>query len=71
MHLMYELDKDGKRIYTLKKVLEDGSVTKSAHPAKFTPDDKWSRHRITMQKRYGPLIDACALSCVVHWPCIK
>ena len=39
---MYVLDKDGKRIYTLKKVL-DGKVTKSAHPARFSPDDKYSR----------------------------
>jgi rRNA maturation protein Nop10 len=33
----------GKRIYTLKKVL-DGTVTKSAHPARFSPDDKYSRY---------------------------
>jgi len=33
----------GKRIYTLKKVL-DGVVTKSAHPARFSPDDKYSRY---------------------------
>jgi H/ACA ribonucleoprotein complex subunit 3 len=32
----------GTRIYTLKKVL-DGTVTKSAHPARFSPDDKYSR----------------------------
>ena len=40
--LQYTLDKDGKRVYTLKKVL-DGVVTKSAHPARFSPDDKYSR----------------------------
>ncbi len=34
MHLMYTLDKDGKRLYTLKKKLEDGTITKSAHPGK-------------------------------------
>ena len=33
----------GRRIYTLKKVL-DGTVTKSAHPARFSPDDKYSRY---------------------------
>ncbi|KAL1970909.1 hypothetical protein VTN77DRAFT_2743 [Rasamsonia byssochlamydoides] len=55
MHLMYILDKDGKRIYTLKKVL-NGQVTKSAHPARFSPDDKYSRHRITLKKRYGLLL---------------
>ncbi|KAF9885627.1 snoRNP complex protein [Aspergillus nanangensis] len=55
MHLMYTLDKEGKRIYTLKKVL-DGEVTKSAHPARFSPDDKYSRHRVTLKKRYGLLL---------------
>lgn len=40
---MYVLDKDGKRVYTLKKVL-NGEVTKSAHPARFSPDDKYSRY---------------------------
>jgi H/ACA ribonucleoprotein complex subunit 3 len=42
MHLMYTLDAEGKRIYTLKKVVES-EVTKSAHPARFSPDDKYSR----------------------------
>ncbi|KAI5302325.1 hypothetical protein KEM56_000797 [Ascosphaera pollenicola] len=55
MHLMYVLDKNGKRVYTLKKVL-NGEVTKSAHPARFSPDDKYSRHRVTMKKRYGLLL---------------
>ncbi|EGO61542.1 hypothetical protein NEUTE1DRAFT_120477 [Neurospora tetrasperma FGSC 2508] len=57
MHLMYVPAKnaDGKplaRQYTLKKVL-DGQVTKSAHPARFSPDDKWSRHRITLRRRFA------------------
>ncbi|KAL8996860.1 MAG: hypothetical protein Q9188_006466 [Gyalolechia gomerana] len=55
MHLMYTHDANGKRIYTLKKVAA-GEVTKSAHPARFSPDDKYSRHRITIKKRYGLLI---------------
>ena len=43
MHLMYNEDPvTGERVYTLKKVL-DGAVTKSAHPARFSPDDKYSR----------------------------
>lgn len=43
MHLMYTEDPEtGKRIYTLKKVF-GGTVTKSAHPARFSPDDKYSR----------------------------
>ncbi|KAJ5665292.1 H/ACA ribonucleoprotein complex subunit Nop10 [Penicillium maclennaniae] len=55
MHLMYTLGPDGKRIYTLKKVV-DGKVSKSAHPARFSPDDKYSRHRVTLKKRYGLLL---------------
>ena len=60
MHLMYLPDANpnaataGRR-YTLKKVL-DGQVTKSAHPARFSPDDKWSRHRITLRRRFGLLL---------------
>jgi len=43
MHLMYSSDAaSGKRTYTLKKAL-DGQVTKSAHPARFSPDDKYSK----------------------------
>jgi H/ACA ribonucleoprotein complex subunit 3 len=43
------------RRYTLQKVL-DGQVTKSAHPARFSPDDKWSRHRIAVRKRFAVLL---------------
>ena len=42
MHLMFTLDAQGRRQYTLKKII-DGEVTKSAHPARFSPDDKYSR----------------------------
>lgn len=57
MHLMYIPDPADprKRIYTLKKVI-DGEVSKSAHPARFSPDDKYSRHRVTIKKRYGLLL---------------
>jgi H/ACA ribonucleoprotein complex subunit 3 len=55
MHLMYTLSPSGERIYTLKKI-NNGEVTKSAHPARFSPDDKYSRHRVTLKKRYGLLI---------------
>lgn len=59
MHLMY-IPANGAsatagRQYTLKKVL-DGQITKSAHPARFSPDDKWSRHRITLRRRFGLLL---------------
>jgi H/ACA ribonucleoprotein complex subunit 3 len=56
MHLMYYEDANGKRVYTLKKIAPDGTVTKSAHPARFSPDDKYSRHRITLKKRYNMLL---------------
>ena len=55
MHLMYTIDASGKRVYTLKKVV-GAEVTKSAHPARFSPDDKYSRHRVTLKKRYGLLL---------------
>ncbi|KAI9825731.1 MAG: snoRNP complex protein [Phylliscum demangeonii] len=55
MHLMYTLSADGKRLYTLKKMVA-GEVTQSAHPARFSPDDKYSRHRVTLKKRYGLLL---------------
>ncbi|KAF2703409.1 hypothetical protein K504DRAFT_177604 [Pleomassaria siparia CBS 279.74] len=55
MHLMFTQTADGKRIYTLKKVV-GSEVSKSAHPARFSPDDRYSRHRVTIKKRYGLLI---------------
>lgn len=55
MHLMYTLDPQGNRLYTLKKVV-DGKVSKSAHPARFSPDDKWSRQRVTLKRRFGLLL---------------
>ncbi|EOA84395.1 uncharacterized protein SETTUDRAFT_164551 [Exserohilum turcica Et28A] len=57
MHLMYIADPadPSKRIYTLKKII-NGQVSKSAHPARFSPDDKYSRHRVTIKKRYGLLL---------------
>lgn len=55
MHLMYTIGSDGKRVYTLKKVTDDGEITKSAHPARFSPDDKFSRQRVTLKKRYNLL----------------
>lgn len=51
---MYHLDTEGKRVYTLKKIV-DAKATKSAHPARFSPDDKYSRHRVTLKKRFNLL----------------
>ncbi|EGF84244.1 hypothetical protein BATDEDRAFT_8189 [Batrachochytrium dendrobatidis JAM81] len=56
MHLMYYTAPGGKRVYTLKKMAPEGGVTKSAHPARFSPDDKYSRHRVTLKKRFGVLL---------------
>lgn len=56
MHLMYYLDTKGKRVYTLKKFSPDGTPTHSAHPARFSPDDKYSRQRIKLKKRFGLLL---------------
>jgi len=54
--LMYYEDANGKRIYTLKKLTLSGRMTKSAHPARFSPDDKFSKHRVTLKKRLGLLM---------------
>jgi len=40
---------------SLQKIGPDGTPTKSAHPARFSPDDKFSRERITNKKRFGIL----------------
>jgi H/ACA ribonucleoprotein complex subunit 3 len=43
MHLLYHLDEAGKRVYTLKKRTVGKTTTSSAHPARFSPDDKFSK----------------------------
>lgn len=55
MYLMYYLGENGQRVYTLKKVDPAGNPTKSAHPARFSPDDKYSKERITILRRFGLL----------------
>lgn len=52
---MYYLDSAGKRVYTLNKVDPAGCPTLSAHPARFSPEDKYSRQRITIKRRFGLL----------------
>ncbi|XP_065089941.1 H/ACA ribonucleoprotein complex subunit 3 [Ochlerotatus camptorhynchus] len=56
MYLMYTVNEKGERVYTLKKNYSDGSPTQSAHPARFSPEDKYSRHRIIIKKRFGLLL---------------
>eukprot|EP00218_Dolichomastix_sp_CCMP3274_P011110 CAMPEP_0170142964 /NCGR_PEP_ID=MMETSP0033_2-20121228/9299_1 /TAXON_ID=195969 /ORGANISM="Dolichomastix tenuilepis, Strain CCMP3274" /LENGTH=64 /DNA_ID=CAMNT_0010379375 /DNA_START=18 /DNA_END=212 /DNA_ORIENTATION=- len=55
MYLMYYEDDKGNRVYSLKKVAPDGSATRSAHPARFSPDDQFSKHRIALKKRFNIL----------------
>lgn len=56
MFLQYYLNEQGDRVYTLKKLDPTGQQTCSAHPARFSPDDKYSRHRITIKKRFKVLM---------------
>lgn len=39
----------------VQKTAPDGTPTQSAHPARFSPDDKFSRERIILKKRFGLL----------------
>jgi len=55
MHLMYYLDDNGTRVYSLKKEDAEGKPTLSAHPARFSPDDKFSRQRVLLKKRFNLL----------------
>ena len=63
---MYSVDGNGHRIYTLKKVTKAGIITKSAHPARFSPDDKYSRQRVTIKKRYNLLLTQRGQSYTIH-----
>ncbi|XP_037388861.1 H/ACA ribonucleoprotein complex subunit 3 [Pygocentrus nattereri] len=56
MFLQFYLNESGERVYTLKKLDPEGRPTSSAHPARFSPDDKFSRHRVTIKKRFGLLL---------------
>lgn len=55
MHLMFYLDEAGERVYTLQKVDPSGRPTQSAHPARFSPDDKHSSQRVECKKRFNLL----------------
>ncbi|XP_034834520.1 H/ACA ribonucleoprotein complex subunit 3-like [Maniola hyperantus] len=56
MYLRYYLNKNGDRQYTLATIEPNGKPTLSAHPARFSPEDKYSRQRITINKRFGLLV---------------
>ena len=51
MYLMYYMSEEGNRVYTLAKT----DPTFSAHPARFSPEDKYSRQRTTIKKRFNLL----------------
>ena len=44
------------RVYTLKKSDPWGNPTASAHPARFSPDDKFSKHRVNIKRKYKVLM---------------
>lgn len=52
MLLKYYLDKNNTRVYTLEMVSPDGQPTLNAHPARFSPDDKFSEERMALKRRY-------------------
>ena len=67
MYLRYYLNEKGERVYTFKVrilqfnilyqyVTDDGIKTFSAHPARFSPDDKFSQERLTLKKRFKLLL---------------
>ncbi|XP_954112.1 nucleolar protein (Nop10) [Theileria annulata] len=53
MYLKYYLDKEGKRVYTLKNLGPNGEHCLTAHPARFSPEDKYSKQRIALKKRFN------------------
>ena len=40
-------------VTSLQKENPSGKVTESAHPARFSPDDKFSGQRVACKKRFG------------------
>ena len=55
MYLRFYLDANGRRVYTLKKTDPSGTQTQSAHPARFSPEDKYSQYRVIVKRRFGIL----------------
>ncbi|XP_077289600.1 nop10 ribonucleoprotein [Arctopsyche grandis] len=56
MYLRYYLNEKGERVYTLKRTDPENNPTLSAHPARFSPQDTYSRQRIIIKKRFGLLV---------------
>ncbi|KAK7401229.1 hypothetical protein VNO78_12553 [Psophocarpus tetragonolobus] len=55
MYLQFYINENGDKVYTTKKESPLGLATQSAHPARFSPDDKYSRQRVLLKKRFGLL----------------
>ncbi len=55
MLLRYYRDETGKRVYTMKVVKEEIGYTLNAHPARFSPDDKYSAERMELKARFNLL----------------
>ena len=55
MLLRYTFDEDNKRVYTMKFIDTNNQPTVSAHPARFSPDDKFSEERLILKKRHNLL----------------
>lgn len=55
MLLRYTMSEQGRREYTLNFLNADNKPTLNAHPARFSPDDKFSGERIQLKKRHGLL----------------
>ncbi|RTG83296.1 H/ACA ribonucleoprotein complex subunit 3, partial [Schistosoma bovis] len=43
------------RFFHFQSFDPENKPTFSAHPARFTPEDRYSRHRITLKSRFGIL----------------
>jgi H/ACA ribonucleoprotein complex subunit 3 len=41
--------------FATQKTAPDGTPTQSAHPARFSPDDKFSKQRVALKKRFSLL----------------
>ncbi|CAL5048042.1 unnamed protein product [Urochloa decumbens] len=55
MYLQCYINEKGDKVYTTKKESPLGVATQSAHPARFSPDDRYSRQRYLLKKRFGLL----------------
>ncbi|KAL5697328.1 hypothetical protein ACHQM5_014130 [Ranunculus cassubicifolius] len=55
MYLQFYINENGNKVYTTKKESPLGLATQSAHPARFSPDDKYSKQRVLLKKRFGLL----------------